>query len=728
MDDLVLNLATDDHITLKKSGSGKGGRWTDRFLSSKSFRQPLIDPDARPAKRPRIEEPAQKPKPAPAAGRPTRPPTQVISSLFSYNPKIEAPVVSAPKAASRPSNAPLADSSSFSGLGLDPLIAAHLVNKMNIDKPTSIQRAVLPAVFSTASLAKQISDVLEALLQLRLRPGEESADDPGGSSARLTRWLVSGLLTGGATRTHEKARLRKGLPIIVSTPGRLLDHLQNTSSFNVAKCRWLVLDEADRLMELGFEETITGIIQGLDGRRKLALQAIEEGKGIGSRRTMLCSATIREDVQKLAGKALINPMMIKATEVETVSTSAIPSTGDLPTASTPTEKFTPPSQLSQKYVIVPLKLRLVALVALLRSLIAQSQGRRGTKIIVFLSCTDSVDFHWNLFGGSSMGGEDEAAVVNDDSDDDSDAEAEWKSKSSLLPDTSIFRLHGSLPTQTRLASLRGFSGPSSSSKNKTPSSSSTSSVLLCTSVASRGLDLPLVRAVVQYDLPTEGGATEYVHRVGRTARAGKGGEAWSIISPSESEWVKWDAAPGDDDRNITLAGASIESILRSGFGGKGGEYEARATEVQLSFERWNAGFARKAFLSHMRAYATHPSSEKHIFHVRHLHIGHLAKSFALRDAPKSVSTVGNGKPVPVARKERERKPKKAETEGDSATPKKRAKEWEVDHSGEAEKRMQEVVRSQGRLTKKGGVMMSSGASEFQIAGGAALERLVGSRS
>jgi ATP-dependent RNA helicase DDX31/DBP7 len=130
----------------------------------------------------------------------------------------------------------------------------------------------------------------------------------------------------------------------------------------------------------------------------------------------------------------------------------------------------------------------------------------------------------------------------------------------------------------------------------------------------------------------------------------------------------------------------------------------------------------------MRAYATHPSSEKHIFHVRHLHIGHLAKSFALRDAPKSVSTVGNGKPVPVARKERERKPKKAETEGDSATPKKRAKEWEVDHSGEAEKRMQEVVRSQGRLTKKGGVMMSSGASEFQIAGGAALERLVGSRS
>ncbi|KAJ7772571.1 P-loop containing nucleoside triphosphate hydrolase protein [Mycena maculata] len=825
MDDLVLNLATNDNVTSKPSGSGKGGRWTDRLKAKrvekrktrpteKRSNKPSDDSESRPAKRPRIESSPQKPKPAPAS-RPTRP-TQVISSLFSFNPKIEAPVNdTAPKTNTRPSNAPLADSSNFSALGLDPLIAAHLVNKMNIEKPTSIQRAVLPAVFSTASqeasardvfiqsqtgsgktlsfllpiiqdllplsslsyidrsigtlaiiiaptreLAKQISDVLEALLQLRLRPEDESADDPGSSSARLTRWLVSGLLTGGATRTHEKARLRKGLPIIVSTPGRLLDHLQNTSSFNVAKCRWLVLDEADRLMELGFEETITGIIQGLDGRRKLALQAMEAGKGmeVGGwdwdrrRRTMLCSATIREDVQKLAGKALINPMMIKATEAEPVSEQNIASTTDVPIATAP-EKFTPPSQLAQKYVIVPLKLRLVALVALLRSLIAQSQARRGTKIIVFLSCTDSVDFHWNLLGGSSMGGEDESAVAEGDSDEDEDDETDVQPigdkvevKSSLLPDTSIFRLHGSLPTQTRSASLRGFSGASSKSKGPaTPAS--TSSVLLCTSVASRGLDLPLVRAVIQYDLPTEGGATEYVHRVGRTARAGKGGEAWSMVSPSESEWVKWvegkmrgDEAAGDADGNITLSGVSIDSVLRGGFGGKGSEYEARATEVQLAFERWvlrkkeNAGFARKAFLSHMRAYATHPSSEKHIFHVRHLHLGHLAKSFALRDAPKSVSTAGGGggnKAPPRKEKERERKPKKVVgtevAEGPPAV-KKRAREWEVDHSGEAERRMQEVVRSQGRLTKKGGVMMSSGASEFQIAGGAALERLVGSRS
>lgn len=58
-------------------------------------------------------------------------------------------------------------------------------------------------------------------------------------------------------------KLRKGVPILVSTPGRLLDHLQKTESFGVAKCRWLILDEADRLMDLGFQETLEGIIKSL---------------------------------------------------------------------------------------------------------------------------------------------------------------------------------------------------------------------------------------------------------------------------------------------------------------------------------------------------------------------------------------------------------------------------------------------------------------------------------
>ncbi|KAK0461244.1 P-loop containing nucleoside triphosphate hydrolase protein [Desarmillaria tabescens] len=779
-DDLVLNLASDDSTPngKGKSSARKGGRWTERLKAKRVAKRKArpgdlesvnVQPEVaeeRPSKRPRTAAVAPSNHDRPAA--PSRPSTQIISSLFSYNPTVNIPdKPKIPKSLARPSNAPLTDSSSFAGLGVDPLLVTHLSNKMDISKPTSIQRATLTAMLSssgadkdifiqsqtgsgktlsflipiiqdllplsslsyidrsigtlaiiiapTRELAKQISDVLEALLKMRLRPEDESASDA--SSTRLTRWLVSGLLTGGATRTHEKARLRKGLPIIVSTPGRLLDHLQNSASFNVGKCRWLVLDEADRLMELGFEETITGILNGLNGRRNLAIQAAQEGVGrdVGGwnwerrRRTVLCSATIREDVQKLAGVALVEPLMIKGFETDPQSKSAT-SKNTPPEAASGPEQFTPPSQLSQKYVVVPLKLRLVVLVALLRTLIAQSQ--RGNKVVVFFSCTDSVDFHWQLLGGSMMQGDvSQEDGSDDDSDDQNEADAEKEDKqiievqSPLLPDTSIYRLHGSLATRPRLASLRGFSN---SGKLK---SSTHSSILFCTSVASRGLDLPLVRAVVQYDLPTEGGETEYVHRVGRTARAGKGGEAWSIVAPSEAEWIKWiEGKMNSDDKQgkVSLEGTSVDTLLQSGFGGKGSESEGRATDVQLSFERWvlskkdNISLARKAFLSHMRAYATHPSSEKHIFHVRHLHIGHLAKAFALRDAPKTIT--GSG-----------------QSQGKKSGGKKGIRD--ARHK-DIESRMTEVVRSQGRLSKKGGVMNRSGTSEFQIAGGDALEKLV----
>ncbi|TFK44368.1 P-loop containing nucleoside triphosphate hydrolase protein [Crucibulum laeve] len=831
MDDgLVLNIAANDSTFRIKESGRKGGRWTDRLKAKRVVKRklrtdeksvsnpnPLADGDdveQRPAKRPRKEEPTKERarKESARTETTTAPSTQprqnarapqIISSLFSSNPKVEAVARPGPvKPAALPSNAPL-DSSTFTGLGLNPLLISHLTSKMNIEKPTAIQRASLPALLAPAAseadirdafiqsqtgsgktlsfllpiiedllplsslsyidrsigtlaviitptreLAKQISDVLEILLKLRLRP-EDEADGEGDNSKRLTRWLVSGLLIGGATRTHEKARLRKGVPILVSTPGRLLDHLQNTSSFNIGKCRWLVLDEADRLMELGFEDTINGIIKGLDGRRRLAIKAVEDGNSIEvggwdwerRRRTILCSATIREDVKKLAGTALINPVMIKATEVDKEPLrSSTPTNENAPAIGLPAENFTPPSQLSQKYLVVPLKLRLVALVALLRTLIAQSQARRGTKIIIFLSCTDSVDFHWKLLGGSAMSGETEAAAEGDGSEgesgeDDSDEEVkspkkpfkgeEVEAKCALLPDTSIYRLHGSLPTATRLAALKGFSR-SPSEKNKGPPPSS-SSILLCTSVASRGLDLPLVRAVIQYDLPTEGGANEYVHRVGRTARAGKGGEAWSMVLPSESEWVKWVETKmqgdtvNDGTQNITLTGVAAETVLRSGFGGNGIEYEERATEVQLAFERWvlrkkeNVTSARKAYLSHIRAYATHPSNEKHIFHIRNLHLGHLAKAFALREAPKSVTAAGG--------KSKSQKAHKPKVEKHTTEKEEKKKDWDRDHSGEAEKRMQAVVRAQGRLTKKGGVMVSSGASEFQIASGYALEKL-----
>ncbi|KDQ21867.1 hypothetical protein BOTBODRAFT_50409 [Botryobasidium botryosum FD-172 SS1] len=850
MDDgILLNIVeAGEQSSTRKIPSKKGGRWTDRVKAKKSAKRRARIPEPNASQTIDFELPAEDPASG-ATVRPTkrarfdvevvpsvepttstqRPKGQIISSLFSHNPSVPTPERSYSKRpAAAPSNAPLADDTTFLGLGLDPLIVTHLRTKFTIENPTSIQRAALSAILPestlsrdvfiqsqtgsgktlafllpiiqdllplsslsyidrsigtlaiiiapTRELAKQISDVLESLLTMRLRASENIDDEANGP--RLTRWLVSGLLIGGATRAHEKARLRKGVPILVTTPGRLLDHLQNTSSFDVGKCRWLVLDEADRLMELGFEESITGIIKGLDGRRKLAAAAAAEGTSMDvggwdwerRRRTVLCSATIREDVQKLAGTTLHRPIVVKATDVAQAAAeaqAALNQPRSQIVVDTPlpvdTTKFTPPSQLSQKYVVVPLKLRLVSLIALLRTILTESSKPttsatpEGSRIIVFLSCTDSVDFHWSLLGGVSMNGgaAPQASLSSDEDSSGSDDENEPRepgakgekddepieARCALLPRTSVYRLHGSLDQQTRMASLRGFIGTSKSkdkARTKSPSKEAadkdddapTSSILLCTSVASRGLDLPLVRAVVQYDLPTEGGANEYVHRVGRTARAGKGGEAWAIITPSETDWVGWvegkmnkDAKDSARKAGVKLHAVGVQDVLRQGFGGRGTDYEVRATEVQLAFERWvlkgNNALARQAFQSHMRAYATHPSDEKHIFHIRHLHTGHLAKAFALREAPTAVS----GQVTKKSAKEK----KVGKFNGGGKKSSQRAdREDKIGAGGKADTgdRMRDAIRVQGRLAKQGGAMVRSGVDDFQIASGYDLERLV----
>lgn len=83
-------------------------------------------------------------------------------------------------------------------------------------------------------------------------------------------WLVPGLLIGGENRHHEKQRLRKGVVILVATPGRLLDHLESTTAFSVAHLQWLVLDEADRLLDLGFQKSLSRIVELLDERSAMS--------------------------------------------------------------------------------------------------------------------------------------------------------------------------------------------------------------------------------------------------------------------------------------------------------------------------------------------------------------------------------------------------------------------------------------------------------------------------
>ncbi|KAG1746232.1 hypothetical protein EDB19DRAFT_1826615 [Suillus lakei] len=149
---------------------------------------------------------------------------------------------------------------------------------------------------------------------------------------------------------------------------------------------------------------------------------------------------------------------------------------------------------------------------------------------------------------------------------------------------------------------------------------------------------------------------------------------------------------------------SIENVLAKGFGGKG-KYEERATEVQLPF----GGFcgAKNVELARRASYATHSSNQKHIFYVRHLHIGYPAKAFALREVPK---TITDGIYIYIS----------SASKGRGAHPAKQR------DAGDAEHCMQNIVCAHGRLSKKDCKIINSGMTiEFQIAAGATLDSVHG---
>ncbi|GAA5906622.1 hypothetical protein JCM5296_000713 [Sporobolomyces johnsonii] len=633
----------------------------------------------------------------------------------------------------------------------------------------------------TRELASQIHTVLSSLLDSMPYSSKYSISP---------RALTAGLLVGGANRTHEKRRLRKGCPIVVATPGRLLDHLRTTEAFRLAGegpkiksqaprgrdnannaplgqrgggaakdklgLRWLIVDECDRLMDLGFEEQMKGILEELEKRSptpSFSSSAPAPSSSTNSRRrTILCSATASEGVDRLAeiiAKGGKGPEIVGAREdikvrepVRRDLTVAVAGekgkkrsaeddedeeedgeTGEKDTTTPPSTStalqlpsgFTPPSQLLHHYLIVPPKLRFVSLLALLRKLLvkprSKSAGSKGTKILVFMSCTDAVDFWWKALGGMKMG----SAADEDKNDDDEEADKEDKdaplaSHHPLLPSIPIYRLHGSLPLPTRLGSLGAFSGEYKIEEGKRKGQETEDAVLLCTSVAARGLDVKNVGCVVQVDAPTEGGITEYIHRVGRTARAGAQGSAYSFLLPSEVPYAALleegiNSADKSAKGKTRLREVGVEEVLREGYGGEGREYETRATDVQMGFERWangseeNAALARKAFQAHIRAYATHPSAEKHIFNTKALHLGHLAKSFGMREAPGHAAAGSGSKGA----KGRAIKKQRTDTgtgggEGGFETG------WKKKQMG-AENRMKKLMRGPG----------ANASSEFQVA-------------
>ncbi|XP_070108082.1 ATP-dependent DNA helicase DDX31 isoform X7 [Equus przewalskii] len=326
-------------------------------------------------------------------------------------------------------------------------------------------------------------------------------------------WIVPGVLMGGEKRKSEKARLRKGINILISTPGRLVDHIKSTGNLHFSRVRWLILDEADRILDLGFEKDITVILNAVNAECQ-------------SRQTVLLSATLTEGVTRLAGISLHNPVSISVLD-ESHDQSNPKGKAVLevspPRTSDELDSFAIPESLDQHVTLVPSKLRLVSLAAFI---LQKCKFEKDQKMIVFFSSCELVEFHYNLFLQTLL------------SSSGAPAPGQLPSASTRLK---FLRLHGNMEQEERTAVFQEFSH-------------SKTGVLLCTDVAARGLDLPQVKWIVQYNAPSS--PAEYIHRIGRTARIGCHGSSLLILAPSEAEYVNSLAS-----HKINVSEIKMEDIL-----------------------------------------------------------------------------------------------------------------------------------------------------------------------
>lgn len=544
-------------------------------------------------------------------------------------------------------------SCSFASLGLHPTLCDQLKERLGFQDPTLVQAQAIPVILSgrhvlvnaATGTGKTVAYLAPVIHQLqKCEPNIQRTD---GTFALVLvpthelclqvyeilqkmlhrfHWIVPGYIMGGENRSKEKARLRKGISILVATPGRLLDHLRNTSSFTHKNLRWIVFDEADSILELGFGKDIEEILSILGSTQYNSLgQENSSFRGLDvQRQNLLLSATLNEKVNHLAKMSLENPVMIglddkksekKGNHDEDIETSVdveLGTSGKLLTSSS--EEYKVPSQLLQRYIKVPCGNRLVVLLSVLKHLFEKEASSQ--KIVVFFSTCDAVDFHYSLLGEFQW---------HPSYQSDSDAKLKFLN-------CKTFRLHGNMNHEDRRSTFNAF---------KTEKSA----LLVSTDVAARGLDFPKVRCIIQYDSPGE--ATEYVHRVGRTARLGEKGDSILFLQPVEVEYLKdlekhgvtlteypllklLDSFPVSSTKRSSKKFVSVEMHPWSLF-------LQKALESFVTTEAKMTKLAKKAFCSWVRAYTAHRGELKRIFMVKKLHLGHVAKSFALKEQPSLVN-------------------------------------------------------------------------------------------
>ncbi|PXF40240.1 DEAD-box ATP-dependent RNA helicase 28 [Gracilariopsis chorda] len=340
------------------------------------------------------------------------------------------------------------------------------VDVLEWTQPTPIQASAIPyilagrdvcgsAVTGSGKTGAFVLPVLERLLQagidnstrvIILLPTRELAAQCHSVVQSLAKYtsIRAALAVGGLSNKAQEVALRTHPHIIVATPGRLIDHMRNAHSFSLDDIEVLIMDEADRLLEMGFQAEVEQIVDATPSARQ----------------TLLFSATMNTQIKGLIKLSLQNPMNLNVDPMFDVAAT-----------------------LCQEFV----KLRPAFennKDALLFSLVTRTFK---TRTIVFFRQKVTAHHFKILFG---------------------------------LTKLKAAELHGNLTQSQRLAALDNFREGSVD-------------FLLCTDLAARGLDIAGVETVINYDMPGE--LKEYVHRVGRTARAGSDGRACSIVRTGSND-------------------------------------------------------------------------------------------------------------------------------------------------------------------------------------------------
>eukprot|EP00927_Polykrikos_kofoidii_P056420 TRINITY_DN50537_c0_g1_i1.p1 TRINITY_DN50537_c0_g1~~TRINITY_DN50537_c0_g1_i1.p1 ORF type:complete len:759 (+),score=147.71 TRINITY_DN50537_c0_g1_i1:75-2351(+) len=563
----------------------------------------------------------------------------------------------------------------------------------------------------TRELAGQIHDVFGSYVESVTRH-----DAAAGEKLRK-HLFVGGLEAKAASNSLKSAAiagdcggLRDQFQVIVATPGRLRAIIEssNQGDLNLKSVEVLVLDEADRLLQLGFESDINAILSKMPKQR----------------RTGLFSATLTSELQKLMKTGMRNPVHVcvrlkkpsqqDALKDDTVSQKSSSSTapanaaddrlGAKPAeeteASTGKTRHEMPTKLQNYVVTLPARQKL----GFLRAFLDMPEVKNGKTIVFFLTCA-CVDLFYTFLAGNARAGE---ATAETAEEKERQRKRRRKGKRPIFTSGSasggrIEKLHGQMDEKARRMTYEKFCR----------SAPADGPVLFATDLAARGIDIQAVSWVIQFDAPQD--PTAFVHRVGRAARAGQSGRSLLMSMPSEDSYP---AFLGQRSVHIEELPSSLLPAEWSSSAGAGGAKELGSAELArakklVESDRTVMMRSTKAFVSYVRAYQEHQLP--FILPFKTLDLGSLATGFCLMRMPRMKEILGKkikgfvqssvdpasvpfrNKAQEKLRQENWKKKLEENATADAEWAKEKEKAWKAEQAAKPEK---ERTRTQKRLAKR----------------------------